>query len=333
MALALLPVDAAPLELRHETGAPGDARLLTIVVASYNHRRYLAEAFNAIEGSAVCDRLAVIFIDDGSTDDTVPFVTGYSFDPALHMRVYSKPNAGLCDSLASGLALTQTPFVAFIASDDRYEPQGLDTVVDRLATSKTNDLCWICQATYLEGRDGEPVYGKTLSAIIDAPPDRRARALSVEFPKPLLLQSTVFGTAMLRDAGAWRDGLVLDDWPTFIKVAQLAAYRHIDMRAMLDVVLCRYRVHPGGAHNNLVRQLSICTEVAEHVVAPEYRREAIANVYADIALIQAYERNFGSAARLFANALINRPHPETLARPLKRVMAAISQRLLKHVKR
>lgn len=322
-----LPAGAAPLELLRETGTADNDRLLTIVIGSYNHCRYLPEAFAAIEASQVCDRLALIFIDDGSPDGTMDFVASYPFDSALHVRVYAKRNAGLRDSLASGLALTDTRFVAFIASDDYYEPQGLAVIVARLQTQDSDDICWICQATYLEGRDGEPVYGHAHAAMLDAAPEPRERALSVEFPKPLLLQSSVFGTSMLRDTGAWQDKLTLDDWPTFVKVARLARHRPIDMRAMFEIALCRYRVHDNGTHNNLQRQLAICMEVATHGVAPEYRREAVANVLADVALMHLYQRKLPQAAKLFGQALIKNPAPITIARPLGRVFSSITRRM------
>lgn len=327
MAQTMLPENAAPLELLREVGEPENDRLLTIVIGSYNHRRYLDEAFAAIEASTVCDRVALIFIDDGSPDDTIAFVTGYSFDPALHVRIYSKRNSGLRDSLSSGLALTDTPFVAFIASDDQYEPEGLNAVVDRLQSRHTDYICWVCQATYLEGRDGEKVYSEALATTLDAPPKLRERALSIEFPKPLLLQSSVFGTKMLRDAEAWRDGLTLDDWPTFVKVARLALERTLVMRSMFDIVLCRYRIHDSGSHNNLRRQLMICLEVAERGVAPEYRREAVANVLSDVALIHLYQGDMLPAAQLFVRSLLKRPHPKTIARPLWRILTAITKRV------
>jgi glycosyltransferase involved in cell wall biosynthesis len=330
MARTSLPDGAAPLELLREIGESSEARLLTIVIGSYNHQRYLAEAFAAIEASGVCHRLALIFIDDGSPDETIPFVRQYPFNPALQVSVFSKRNAGLRDTLASALALTDTPFVAFIASDDFYEPSGLAAIVARLDARQADDVCWICQARYLEGRDGEVVYSSAFAETLAADPERRERALSIEFPKPLLLQSTVFGTQLLRDARAWTDGLTLDDWPTFIKIARLSRYRAIDMRAILDVALCRYRIHNSGTHNNLERQLHICMEVAERGVAPEYRREATANIFADVALIHLYQGNLGNAARLFGRALATFPRPATVIRPTWRIASSALRRMTRN---
>lgn len=328
MAKTQLPEGAAPLKLLREGGLQGSGRLLTIVVGSYNHQRYLAEAFAAIEQSGVCDRLALIFIDDGSPDNTIPFVQDYAFEPALHVRVFAKKNAGLRDSLASGLALTETPFVAFIASDDFYDASGLREIIERLASSRTDDICWVCQATYLDGRNGELVYGAAIERTLSASPELRERDLSIQFPKPLLLQSTVFGTELLRAAGAWADGLALDDWPTFIKVARIARHRPVDMRPIFEIVLCRYRIHDGGTHNNLERQLCICLEVAERAVAPAYRRLAIANVLADVAIIHLYQGELSHALRLFGQALNARRRPATIVRPVVRILSSAVKRLV-----
>lgn len=332
MAQAPLPKDAEPLNLLRESNGHTPGRLLTIVIGAYNHQRFLAEAFTAIEHSGVCDQLALIIIDDGSTDNTIPFTCDYPFDPSLHVRIFAKKNAGLRDSLASGLALTETPFIAFMASDDLYVPAGLAAIIDRLARAKTQDICWVAQATYLEGRDGEIVYGSAIEATLSAHPKRRERELSVQFPKPLLLQSTVFGTDILRAIKPWVDGLTLDDWPTFIMIARLARHRMVDIRPMFDILLCRYRIHEGGSHNNLERQLRICLEVAERTVAPCYRREATANVLADIALIHLYQRDYRTALHLLYLALKARCSPATVARPTARIFSSAVKRLVTSVK-
>ena len=321
------PPGAAPLRLVREAGAAGTGRLLTIVIASYNHRRYLEEAFAAIERSSVLDCLSILFIDDGSMDDTIAFVSDYPFDRRLHVRVFAKGNAGLRDSLASGLALTETSIVAFIASDDLYEPEGLDAAVARLRSVTDDRLCWVCQASYLEGRDGEPVYDRKIAALLTSNPLERERGLSVEFPKPLLLQSTLFGVDLLREVGAWSDTLQLDDWPTFVKVAHHAVDHPVDMRPMFDVVLCRYRVHDGGIHHDIAKLSAMCLQVAETGVADRYRAECRSNVYNDLALIRLYKREFGAAAALFAKAVRTYPRFRTIRRPVVRLISATVRRL------
>lgn len=331
MAQTCLPERATPLELLREVGSPGSERLLTIVIGSYNHQRYLTEAFVAIEKSGVCDRLAVIFIDDGSPDDTILFVQSYDFNPTLHVRIYSKKNSGLRDTLASGLALTDTPFVAFIASDDSYEPVGLNAIVSQLKTARASNLCWICQATYLEGRDGEPVYGDALAKMIASSPQERLRQLSVSYPKPLLLQSTVFATEMLRAALPWRNDVRLDDWPTFIQVAALALHRNVSMKFISDITLCRYRLHPGGAHNDIDRQLSMCLEVADRVIEPRYRADAIARIQADIGLIHLFERRPIQAITHFIRAVAVRPSWEVVTLVPRRIGRAAWSRVARLV--
>lgn len=315
-----------PLRLVQEHGIDGASRLLTIVITSYNHCRYLPEAFAAIEASGVCQRLALMVVDDGSTDGTMEFLTSYGFDPALHVRIFDKENAGLTDSLARGLSQSRTKFVAFIASDDCYEPEGLASAVERLERSEAQDLCWIFQARYREGRDGELVYQSNTPELLASCPPIRERRLSIEFPKPMLLQSTVFTTQLLRDIGAWSDQLRLDDWPVFVKVARASRSRSIDMVGVMDIVLCHYRVHENGVHHNLERQLSVCLEVAQTGVDKAFRREAIANVYSDVALIYLNRGDMIGFATLFLKALVARPHLRTVTRVFGRIGSSMVRR-------
>lgn len=326
MAQTNLPGDAAPLKLVRETGRANDSRLLTIVIGSYNHQRYLPEAFAAIEASKVCDRIALLFIDDGSSDDTMSFVSDYDFDPTLHVRFFIKHNAGLRDSLASGLALTDTRFVAFIASDDFYDPLGLRQIVERLANQGTDNICWICQATYLEGREGDPVYGVALENMVNASAEDRLRQLSISYPKPLLLQSTVFATDMLRTAQPWQTGVRLDDWPTFVQVAALALNTNISMLFLNNIRLCHYRLHAGGAHNNVSRQLSMCLEVANNVISKEYRRDTIAHIHMDIGLIHLFNRNLTTAMSHFAQAIASKPSLEIITLVPRRLASSAFRR-------
>lgn len=324
---AIKTVGTVALEMARESGSRGGERLLTLVIGSYNHKRYLDELFAGLERCTSLDQLALIFIDDGSSDGSLAYAAARSFDSRLHVRVLGKRNAGLRDSLASGLALTETPFVAFMASDDRYEPGGLDCAVARLATAPSRDLCWICQAIYMEGRDGEAVYGRETGELLAAEPRERLRRLSVSFPKPLLLQSTLFGTAMLRRAGAWSDAIVLDDWPTFVRVASLATETPVDIAFLPDLTLCRYRLHEGGAHNNLERQLALCLQVADELVDPEHRRESKARIYMDVGLIHLFERRVRRAGALFARGLSTFPRASIAGIVPGRIGRSIARRV------
>ena len=312
-------------QLQRQSGSP-EGRLLTLIVGSYNHRRYLDEAFEALGHTDGLEKLSVIFIDDGSTDGSLSHATSWPFDLKLHVRVFGKQNAGLRDSLRGGLELTETPYVAFMASDDRYEPVGLTTILQRLAQTNSPDLCWICQATYLEGRNGEKVYDDRTAALAAAAPAERLRQLSISFPKPLLLQSTVFGTAMLRRAGAFSDSIILDDWPTFLRVALYATHAPVDIAFLPDVVLCRYRLHEGGAHNNIERQLALCLEVAETLVEPPLRREAKARIYMDIGMIHLFERRFRRASMLFAYGITTFPRLDILCIVPHRIGSSLIRR-------
>ncbi|WP_165362156.1 glycosyltransferase family A protein [Qipengyuania thermophila] len=310
-------------------GEDQDQRILTLVLCSYNHLEYVNELLQSIENSNYLHLISLIIVDDGSRDGSDEFFLQRTFDPRLFVRIFTKANAGLTDSLALGLKQTRTDYVAFIASDDCYVPSGLDECIRRLVAQPANDLCWICQAAYMEERDGQPVYGRETADLIGSEPQERLRLLSLSFPKPLLLQSTVFGANLLRSAGAWGDQNVLDDWPTFLRIAERATRHHVKMEFIDDIVLCRYRLHAGGVHRNTDRQLKICLQVVDTLVQPPLRRRARANVYTDIGLIHLNERRPARAARLLLSAFAHYPNPALAITLARRLTRAVRKRLSK----
>jgi glycosyltransferase involved in cell wall biosynthesis len=300
---------AVPLQLVRgsEPEAGRAAPLLSVVVCAYGHAAYIEECLETIDRAAAAD-IELLVIDDGSPDDTLRRCVEFPFRNGRAFRVYTKANQGLVHSLRSGLALARGRYVAFIASDDCYTELGLDAVLSRLGDAQPPIDALLCQAVFLSQRDGESVYGPTVQALFDRSAVDRLAAVCTEFPKPMLLQSTVFGTAFLRSLAPWCDGLELDDWPTFIRLFIAEAERGAVVRYAPDVVLCRYRVHEGGIHNRLDRQLRVTEQVARSLVPTRYRRTCLANVRIDIGLIHLYEGRWAPGLLLCLSGLLTWPN-------------------------
>src|SRR6478735_6811216 len=100
--------------------APGDeAPLVSIVICSFNHGRYLTEAIE----SASCQthpRIEVLVVDDGSVDDT-PQVAA-AFPIVEYLR---QDNAGLASARNLGLRASKGSFVVFLDADDRLTPNAI----------------------------------------------------------------------------------------------------------------------------------------------------------------------------------------------------------------
>ena len=292
--------------VRHYASAsamPAVRPVLSIVVCAYRHAQYIEQCLSSID-CAMSNEVELVVIDDGSPDDTLQRCIDFSFRSIRETRIYTKPNQGLIHSLRVGLELAQGQYIAFMASDDFYEEGGIDDFLKAIEALNSKPQAVLCQATFLGMQaDGKPVYGEALKRFFDGQPQDRVRAICTDFPKPMLLQATVFNTEFLRSLKPWRDGLELDDWPMFIRLFLAEAEQGATVLYLPSLKLSRYRLHEGGIHNNYERQLRITEQVAKQLVPAVYRAVCLANLRLDWGLLHLREGRFKYGARLCLSGL------------------------------
>ena len=78
--------------------------LVSAIVTAYDYERYVAEALDsALAQDYPADRLEVIVVDDGSTDDTARIVRGYEERSGGRIRYLHQENAGLAAATTTGI--------------------------------------------------------------------------------------------------------------------------------------------------------------------------------------------------------------------------------------
>ena len=315
-----------------EIAGAGAVPLLSIVVCAYNHEQYIAECLSSI--NAVRDKSAVevIVIDDGSPDGTLEIATGFAFKPGLAVRIYTKPNKGLTDSLASGVQLARGTFLSPMASDDCYAPGGLDAAIALHAANGNERTVTICGATFIahptqpQFRDGAPVYTSDTLHLFQMTPTARYRRLCIRYSL-MLLQSTIFPVTVLKELMVWTDGLELDDWPTFIKVARAETTGALRFQFSPDLTLARYRVHTGGIHNDVERMTRMCLQVSTVEVPLEYRARSRAFVHRQTALIYLNKGNVPAFLKAYWAGIAIHPSLAAVFAVPARVVSAAFRRL------
>ena len=105
---------------------------VTIVITAYNSERYISRCIESVL-SQKWDDMALIVVDDGSTDDTANVVKSYGEKAQL---VQLKKNSGPAVGRTVGLMMADTEFVTFIDADDFWEPGFIDTTVNFLQQNK-----------------------------------------------------------------------------------------------------------------------------------------------------------------------------------------------------
>src|SRR4051812_47263481 len=112
------------------SGAENRTPRFSIVSAVYNVSPYLGAFIESIEAQTFSsDRLEVIVVDDGSTDDSLAILEAWQQRCPDLVRVVSQQNGGPASARNAGLALVRGEWVTFTDPDDMLDP-GFLTEVD-----------------------------------------------------------------------------------------------------------------------------------------------------------------------------------------------------------
>lgn len=123
---------------------------ITVVIPAYNVAPFIGEALASVQAQTLTDFEAVI-IDDGSTDDTPARIAPFLTDPRF--RCIRTDNRGLSAARNRGLHESTTQFVALLDGDDRYRPDYLASMLDRIRSEPHADFV-TCDAESFVGDSG-----------------------------------------------------------------------------------------------------------------------------------------------------------------------------------
>lgn len=101
---------------------------VSVIVPVYNVERYVAATIASVLAQTYED-FELLLVDDGSTDRSVEIIGGFD-DP--RMRLIRQRNRGLAGARNTGIRNAQGRYLAFLDSDDLWEPEKLMTHVRHL---------------------------------------------------------------------------------------------------------------------------------------------------------------------------------------------------------
>lgn len=278
--------------------------MLTIVIPSYNHEKYVVECLDAASRVHI-DGCRIVVIDDGSTDSTRQTVVQYIEDhqPST-VELISKKNSGLVSSLNLGLQAIETEFCYFVASDDIPRPEGIKECVEILKANPSLQFCVGGGDNFFDVSKEfvTSIYEDRHHAFFAMSPAERHEQLFMNYPSPLLLQSVVFRTDALRKIGGWDTRLILDDYPTFVKL--LTHFRNVgtDFAYRPDVKTVFYRHHGSNSYKNSLRLLGMVKQTLEVLAPPQLKNRAIGNAFAFYMLMALRASDFKSLRQMLKMA-------------------------------
>ena len=108
-------------------------KLLSVSIAAYNVSKFIRKALDSlILESSYMDRLEVIVVNDGSTDDTLSIALEYQERYPDTFRVINKKNGGYGSTINASLKAADGTYFKLLDGDDWYDQDGLCGLIDHL---------------------------------------------------------------------------------------------------------------------------------------------------------------------------------------------------------
>lgn len=109
------------------------SKILTISIAAYNSEKYLKKCLDSFIVEEVINKIEVLIIDDGSTDNTFNIGKEYEDKYPNTFKVIRKKNGGHGSTINEGIFHATGKYFKIVDADDWVERQGILNLVNKLA--------------------------------------------------------------------------------------------------------------------------------------------------------------------------------------------------------
>ncbi|RPH61090.1 MAG: glycosyltransferase [Chloroflexi bacterium] len=201
---------------------------VSIVTPSFNQARYIESTIRSVLGQDY-PALEYIIVDGGSTDGSVDVIQRYADKLAWWV---SEKDRGQTDALNKGFARAQGEILAWLNSDDTYEPGAIAAAVKYLAEHPETGLVY-ADTNFIDEKGH--IIGRFPAAQTDY---RRLRQGYVHIPQ----QAAFFRADLWRQVGPLDpDFYFAMDYDLWVRLARLAPVAYLSGQAWAN-----FRLHTSG---------------------------------------------------------------------------------------
>lgn len=250
--------------------------LVSAIIPTYNRAADVVIAVGtALDQTYPADRLEVIVVDDGGTDDTAEVLARAYGDRFRYLR---KPNGGVSSARNHGLSAARGDYLALLDSDDEWRPTKIARQVDYLEAHPGFGMV----VTDVERMDERRVAFEVFRRRDQLPEDGHVLRWVVRNPA-LAPASAMLTRAAYEDVGGFDESLrTAEDLDFHLRVA-----RRWPIGVIEEPLTRAMRGHEGLSA--LARTYRDYLEVIERFVRDH--ADELAPRDRDAALLEAYARN------------------------------------------
>ncbi|MEX0780305.1 MAG: glycosyltransferase family 2 protein [Balneolales bacterium] len=110
---------------------------ISVIIPTFNRAQIISRSIKSVLNQTFQD-FEIWIIDDASTDDTKKVVTSFKEQKIRYHQL--KENSGGAIARNVGIELSEGEFVAFLDSDDEWQPTMLESCLDRYESLNIQDL-------------------------------------------------------------------------------------------------------------------------------------------------------------------------------------------------
>ena len=132
---------------------PEEKPLVSIILPVYNRQRVVSQAINSVLDQTY-ENFELIVVDDGSSDGSVNVVE--SFEDSRIKLICNEINKGVSKTRNIGLENAQGEYIAYLDSDNTWEPEYLETMVASFYRIPDADAIYCAQNLYHRFSDRFP---------------------------------------------------------------------------------------------------------------------------------------------------------------------------------
>jgi glycosyltransferase involved in cell wall biosynthesis len=221
------------LERSMAPSMPGPVPLVSVIIPTFNRLKYLKEAVASVFAQTYA-HWELIVVDDGSTDDTLGYLSTLA-DPRVCV-IRGKHSGNKAHVRNLGVARARGEYVAFLDSDDLWEPAKLGLQLEYLRANRGCRWCYTQFALMDEAGNEIPMRGggpwRPYSGLI-------IREL-VKLEAAVTIISVLVERSLFYAIGRFDENLMFrEDYDLALRMAASAE------TIAVPRMLCRVRDHPG----------------------------------------------------------------------------------------